>query len=304
MICPICSSSSISYQSEYRFNHSCFENLNRVACKNCGLQFSNPMPSTQKLISYNNSYHLSAHGGFKRTKKQKAFFSALAKTRMDFIKKNVDTSNSKVYKVLEVGPGPGSFLKVWMDNFPKTRYCVLESDKNCYPILNELGATILENSNFEQINLKFDFLIISHVLEHVKDPIKFLSPFVGSLKKNGFAFIEVPCNDWDHKKIDEPHLLFFDKKPMLMLLEKLNVYPIKISYSGIPIEILKNKKLFFLKKIGNYLRRVGINLYHPERKYLKDILLNNLEANAILNFDAHKEQKVPSWWLRTIFKNT
>ena len=69
MICPICSSNSVSHQSRYRFNHSCFENLNRVACKNCGLQFSNPMPNEQNLISYNNSYHLSAHGGFKRTTK-------------------------------------------------------------------------------------------------------------------------------------------------------------------------------------------------------------------------------------------
>ena len=73
MICPICSSNSVSHQSRYRFNHSCFENLNRVACKNCGLQFSNPMPNEQNLISYNNSYHLSAHGGFKRTTKQNAF---------------------------------------------------------------------------------------------------------------------------------------------------------------------------------------------------------------------------------------
>ena len=304
MICPICSSNSVSHQSRYRFNHSCFENLNRVACKNCGLQFSNPMPNEQNLISYNNSYHLSAHGGFKRTTKQNAFFSAIAKTRMSFIKKYIDISDSKDYKVLEVGPGPGVFLKVWMEYLPKTKYFVLESDKNCYPILKNLGATILEISNLKQINFKYDFLIISHVLEHVKDPIKFLSPFVGLLKKNGYAFIEVPCNDWEHKKIDEPHLLFFDKKPMSMLLKKLNVKPIKISYFGTPIKELKNKKLNFYKKTVDYLRKLGVNLYHPERKYLKDSLFNNREVNAILNFDAHKEQNVPSWWLRTIFKNT
>ena len=43
------------------------------------------------------------------------------------------------------------------------------------------------------------------------------------LKKKGHLFIEVPCKDWDHKNEDEPHLLFFDKKSMVRLAEKLKI---------------------------------------------------------------------------------
>lgn len=301
--CPVCFSNLISYQGKYRFNHPCFKNLSRVACENCGLHFSNPMPQEQNLLLYNNSYHLSAYGGFNRTTKENAFFSGIAKTRIKFIMEHIDMNHLKPYKVLEIGPGPGVFFKNWMNNFPKSKYFVLETDKNCHPVLKKLGAEILDIKDLEKNNLKFDFLIASQVLEHVRNPLKFLSLFVKNLKKNGHGFIEVPCNDWNHKKIDEPHLLFFDKKPMSMLLQKLNVKPIKISYYGTPIEELRNKKKILLKKVKSYLGKLGIYFYHPERKHLKEILFTNYETEAVLNFDAHKEQIIPSWWLRTIFKN-
>ena len=147
----------------------------------------------------------------------------------------------------------------------------MESDKSCIPILKNLGAIILDEDQIIDASYKFDFLVISHVLEHVADPKIFLSKFINIMKKGAFAFIEVPCNDWDHKKVDEPHLLFFDKKPMIALLKKLRVYKI-------------------------------INFYHPERNKLKAILADDLEVNALINFDAHKKQEMPSWWLRTIFK--
>ena len=56
----------------------------------------------------------------------------------------------KPYKVLEIGPGPGVFFKNWMNNFPKSKYFVLETDKNCHPVLKKLGAEILDIKDFEK----------------------------------------------------------------------------------------------------------------------------------------------------------
>ena len=51
--------------------------------------------------------------------------------------------------------------------------------------------------------------------------IYFLKPLIKSLNNKGIIFIEVPCNDWKHKKIVRPHLLFFDKMPMQTLIDQL-----------------------------------------------------------------------------------
>ena len=46
------------------------------------------MPSKGKLKIYNESFHSEAYGGKERDKKQSAFFSGMAKTRMNFILQN------------------------------------------------------------------------------------------------------------------------------------------------------------------------------------------------------------------------
>ena len=122
MSCPICQSEAIIFQDDYRYDHPCFSNLKRVSCSECELNFATPMPMAASLNDYNASYHNSAHGGSDRNIKQQAFFSGLAKTRLDFIKKNVYLNRQNNYNVLEIGPGPGAFIKVWMEAFKKSTY--------------------------------------------------------------------------------------------------------------------------------------------------------------------------------------
>tara|TARA_B100001175_G_scaffold314034_2_gene322647 strand:- start:606 stop:1526 length:921 start_codon:yes stop_codon:yes gene_type:complete len=304
MRCPICSSNQIEIQADYRFANSCFENLKRVKCLDCELHFANPMPNDQALDYYNKSYHESAHKGVDREKDKiiSSFYSGIAKTRLDFIIKHVNVEKNLNFNVLEIGPGPGEFVKVWKKNYPKSNYFVLESDKNCHPSLKSLGSNIIEEKNLDAINIKFDFLIISHVLEHVKNPNEFLKYFTSKLKENAFAFIEVPCNDWMHKDKDEPHLLFFDKKAMSVLLKNINVKLVKLAYYGLPISRLNNKIIKFLRRLRSFSMARGISIYHPEKTRLNKILNNTKETNSLLNFDAHIEQNEPSWWLRVIYR--
>ncbi len=301
MTCPVCKSKSISFENKYRYSHNYFSNISRVSCNDCGLHFANPMPGTSDLNDYNSSYHDSAHGGSDRNIKQQAFFSGLAKTRLAFIKKSVDFQKSNKYKVLEVGPGPGAFVKVWMEAYSKSKYSVIELDKNCYQDLKRLGVKIIEN-NFDQLHEYYDLIIISHVLEHVSDPIGFLNPLIKQLKKGGHLFIEVPCMDWVHKKKDEPHLLFFDKKPMSILLNKIKLTKLKIAYYGIPHKYLLRPYRQFFKKLRGYLWRKGISYFHFEKENIFALVQNDIETQALLSFDAHKEQIDQSWWLRVISK--
>lgn len=301
MICPTCASSNIEFQKTFRNNHPTFSNLSRVACNVCALHFAYPMPEIEKLDAYNNSYHDSAHGGSDRDLKQQAFFSGLAKTRLDFIARQIRLQKDYPYKILEIGPGPGAFVKVWMDCFPNSQYFVLESDKSCHKGLKKMGAKIIEGQE-EKTENEFDFVILSHVLEHVTEPVSFLKSFVDNMKKGGHLFIEVPCMDWKHKALDETHLLFFDKKSMEVLLQRLKLTQLKIAYYGIPHQHLTNPIRQFFKRLRGFLWRKGINYYHPERQQINAIVKNDIQAQALLNFDAHKEHSSPAWWLRVLSK--
>lgn len=299
--CPICNSQKTEYQQKFRNNHHCFSNLNRIACLECEFQFANPMPEIKKLEEYNSNYHESAHGGLKRNLKEQAFFTGLAKTRLIFIKENSELINKYAYNILEIGPGPGAFAKVWMDSFPNSNYFAIESDTSCHKELKNQGVNILSTLKHD-FEIKFDFLIISHVLEHVPNPMEFLSPFIKQLKKGGYLFIEIPCMDWRHKDIDEPHLLFFDKASIEVLLSKLNLISIKTAYYGTLHKYLLNPFKIFFKRIRSFLWSKGFTYYHPEKKKLDRLLKDDLQTQALLNFDAHKEQINPSWWLRVLSK--
>ena len=302
MICPICSSEEIVIESKFRNKDKCFSNIERASCENCQLHFAHPMPSLSNLERYNKTYHKSAHGGHERNLKQSAFFSGIAKTRLNFIKSNMQLDIKNSYKILEIGPGPGAFVGVWREHFVNSEYYVIETDKSCHKSLLNLGVRIVQNNFLKEKNIKFDFIILSHVLEHVTRPKEFLKSYLNYLKKGGHIFIEVPCMDWRHKKLDEPHLLFFDKPSMICLMGKLNLTKVSIGYFGIPIKSLLNPIKNIVKRLRNFLWRNGISFYHPEKKNLLRIGLNSLEAGAIINFEPHVEHSKPSWWLRILFK--
>ena len=44
-------------------------------------------------------------------------------------------------------------------------------------------------------------------------------------------------------------------------------------------------------------------LLSSRRKKIMTIVKDDLQAKALLNFDAHKEHSSPAWWLRVLSKN-
>jgi SAM-dependent methyltransferase len=300
--CPVCESQNIFFHSKYRNKNEVFKNLTKFSCSDCNLVFSLPMPGQDKLNQYNLGYHQNAHGGHKRDKKLEAFFSGIAKCRLHTLENNISINSDDKFKVLEIGPGPGVFAKVWLNKYHDTEYHAIETDSSVHNQLLNLGIKIIQESNFESIKPSYDLIIISHVLEHVTKPRKFLSRFTDKLKKDGHLFIEVPCRDWDHKEMDEPHLLFFEKNTFIKLIKKINLEKVFIGYFGTEIKKLKNPLFKFFNKVKQKLFYYNINIYNSQRKTLYKILDSKLETNATINHSPHIEQISPSWWLRVIIK--
>lgn len=302
MTCPVCESASIELIRNYRSEKAIFAKLKLAKCNACEMVFVDPMPSEKILEEYNSSYFLTAHGGIPQDVVSQSFFSGIAGLRMRHVENYLQKNRLKVEDILEIGPGTGIFAKKWISNYPANKYYAVETDTSCYGSLEETVLIISKPEEIKGLDKEFDLVIMSHVLEHVSDPIGFLTSCTEFLKKDGVIFIEVPCNDWQHKPEDEPHLLFFHKKPMLQLMTSLGFKNIRLSYHGQTIEKLQEGPFqsTFLSRVNGKLINRGLYwltalFYRGDKTHL-----NSVEQSVLIPFKAHETSDKPAWWLRVM----
>lgn len=301
-LCVVCFTSDVKSLRPFKSINSIFEHKYLKQCSNCKMVFIDPMPSDADLEIYNANYFESAHGGHPSNSSAVAFFSGIGKLRGCYVDSFLQRNSFNAERVLEIGPGHGYFAKNWIEINPNIHYFGVETDKSCYDSLKRSGVKILAPEQVDSSFAEVDLVIISHVLEHVSNPESFLQTVTKKLRKGGVLFIEVPCFDWQHKKLDEPHLLFFDKEPMKLLLKKVGFNNIEVNYYGNTIELLRSKSKIdhLFTKIRSKLIDMGFHglFAFPSQKELS--LFTPLERAATRHAMAHRESVKPAWWLRTV----
>ncbi len=303
-VCPVCDSKHTRFISTYRGHHDAFVQCSILGCNDCDMVFVHPMPDEQFLYEYNHSYFSNAHGGISADPLTVAFHSAINLLRVLHVEKFLTKTGIQAKRILEIGPGPGNFAKNWLQKNPDTlSYTVVESDDVCYDSLSALGLQVYKEVADIPYTELFDLVVISHVLEHTSQPEAFIKQCTQLLVAGGILFIEVPCNDYEHKEIVEPHLLFFDKVPLQRLLTNAGFADIRLSYHGNTITDLKKGISFsrrIVNKFRNALLRAGIlfpfSFMAPGLEGVND----PLERACAKPFKAHLEQSEPSWWLRAV----
>jgi SAM-dependent methyltransferase len=303
--CPVCGVGDVELQGQYRGQHVAFTGMHRAQCRGCRMVFATPMPPEHKLQQYNASYFNSAHGGKPQGAAALAFFSGIARLRLAHLQRYLSSQRIAVSQVTEIGPGPGWFARSWLAQNPGTTYRAIETDASCHVALREIGVQLISVEDTAHEARPTDLVVMTHVLEHVADPLAFLRETTRRLRPGGVLFIEVPCRDWEHKHLDEPHLLFFDKGPMQLLLERLGFGQIQLSYHGQKIEYLRRPSR--IKRMWNVVRNrlVIRGVIAPFGRLGPGMeSLSALERAAVRPFDAHLESAEPAWWLRAVARKT
>lgn len=200
-------------------------------CEKCGLVF---IPSEFQVTK---NYYTD-DGYYKESPNiaQRSFFYCppflikLAKKRVgDML--NLLNLDIRGKKVLDVGCGYGELLYV-LKNFYGAEVLGIEASKLAAETGKQLYDVEIISGAFEDLQLKdkFDLIITSGVLEHVQDPISFITKIKSHLNNTGIYYVDMQNILWpsgnsplDHFLYDE-HLHNFSSYTLELLLNKCGLY--------------------------------------------------------------------------------
>lgn len=204
----------------------------------------------------------------------------------DFIKKN------KFQNVLEIGGATGSLFKHFKSLSDEFVWNVLEPSG----VFSELDPKVkiisdyLELHNFE--DNKFDTIVHSHVIEHIYDPIEFLSKIHDLLEDDGHQFISFPnipewiLNGYANALFFE-HTYYLDENIIENLLNKTGFKIIDIVKTDHSIFVSsiksekKDKKFYYEESLINF------NKYLINLKNTVNDILNFVGVDKVYLFGAH-----------------
>lgn len=177
--CPICQSEIIG---EY---HHDFRDNTIFRCKQCQVQFMNPVYSDDYLTQYYADYYTGGISPDKVLKGQER----TNKIKFHAIEKFIKTPG----RLLDFGCGNGNFIHSAL----KKGWKVTGYDVDCEAMQRvakrfavNVGCGNLENNDWQKE--EFDFIHAHHVVEHLKNPVEVLSYLNSVLKRGGYFYAGVP----------------------------------------------------------------------------------------------------------------
>jgi len=101
-----------------------------------------------------------------------------------------------------------------------------------------------------------------------------------NIRKGGAIFIEVPCQDYEHKSFDD----------------------IQVSYHGQKIETLRSNSFFQMKWMALRYRLIflGLTTLFAGLRQGMELLTNPIERAMVAFYEVCRESSQPVWWLRAI----
>lgn len=198
-----------------------------------------------------------------------------------FVKKNST--------ILDIGCGAGTLLQ----ELSALGYMSIGVERDTRSLsLDEKNITVLEGSAetlpAQILPESCDAIVISHVLEHLSDPIAALRSAAKLLKPSGLMFCEVPNNEsliakqsglsWEHLDIPR-HINFFDEQSLKIVAQNAG---------------LKISRIYF----GGYCRMFDDSYIATEQR-IHDQLVKHGDSPML----SKRNSILRSWWLlaKTVF---
>jgi len=207
-------------------------------CSNCSLGSMASLPSPEEVDEFYNLSTYYTQSGSHMPSFRKGFFDKLL-TKLAYLVDNgkpkspVDFKSrfDKSSKALDIGSGAGEKL-IEYDKYGWDTYG-LEPDARAVSqrFTNSIKVYqgTAENVPYEIAERCYDFISMTHVLEHCRDPDFAIKNVYSLLNKDGIFWCEVPNSNCEHFKkfnvcsemFDAPrHIHYFDETSLRIILEK------------------------------------------------------------------------------------
>lgn len=228
--CPICGSTSFEpvYETVFRVwmeGELYIWPARQVICGQCGLLFTNPQPAQNVLAAYYSNLFY--------------FGEITTDSRIEQLEYLLATCKQTINNVFDVGSHTGVFLhlakKYNLDVSglePSQEAVAIAQEKYGLRLIN----TFLDMEFVENHSATYDLVSVSHVLEHVPDPVQFLRLALCLVEADKYIFLEVP--DASHPKSNNiaeffslEHIYSFSEEDFMNMASILNVEVIDISRS-------------------------------------------------------------------------
>jgi 2-polyprenyl-3-methyl-5-hydroxy-6-metoxy-1,4-benzoquinol methylase len=163
---------------------------------------------------------------------------------------------------LEIGPAHGDMTKLLKDEFKNLH--ILEASK---PLLDKIPnyKNIVKHHNLIEnfdSDLKFDTIIMGHVLEHIADPIVALKKIYSLLKNDGTFIVSVPNAKSLHR----------------MVAVEMDILENEYKLNSRDIE-LGHYRVYDMSILESHLKTSGFNIDHMGGYFLKPLSNGQIENN-------------------------
>lgn len=245
--------------------HPKFKKLNRVSsdckawppggtlgtCLSCGLTQVNQTQKWKKEIEkiYGKySIYFQGMGDEQKVFDEKTGAS-LPRSLWIFNKIQATLKIKKSGKALDIGCGNGAFLKTLGQKLSSWDLYGTEYNKKYKKNVEKLPQVKkIFIGNLDQIKLKFNFISLIHVLEHISKPKNFLKKVKKLLCNNGILFVQIPFykkNPFELLTVDHASHFSIDSLKDLINQSGFRVIKISSNWVGKEISLLASPDMRF-----------------------------------------------------------
>ena len=203
--CPLCGGAE---RARFDSRESHGETIHNWICRGCGLVFMSPRRTPDELAAfYERGYRTAQQGTEGPTEEKLRFEARRAEGQLGLFLQ----VPGPIEDFLEVGCGAGRLMRLVGERL-EARALGIEPGAAYREFLRGDGLTAyrsLDELREREPDRRFDLVSLSHVLEHLPDPVAYLTRLrVGLLKPGGRIYVEVP-NLLAHTSFEPGHLYSF-----------------------------------------------------------------------------------------------
>jgi 2-polyprenyl-3-methyl-5-hydroxy-6-metoxy-1,4-benzoquinol methylase len=267
-----------------------------VHCEDCHTESIRPLPTMKELEDHYADYVIT-----KTPEDELLFLTSLSTETLGFYLKKTDYANTPASSIrfLEIGFGNGAGLfagsKLGWQSYGVDLDPVCVANARTFAEKHSIPATCAQGGvhTLSHLGIKFDLVKASQILEHVINPVEFLSMIAQSQPAGGYLIIECPNNQAAFWRLKNKARASFDRLNYYNSL-KLREHLWGYTRKSLPLLLQKaGYRTVFLRDyaVGNAIFEPQSVLWYPTlrngiRESLKQRNLRPLLYPGVRAFDA------------------